>query len=139
MKARLWEELARRIALLPPQALWVSEMLLVQLDFVMEQIRQMEQRLAELVRATPAMQWLKTMPGIGVILAANPDHGARTGPGAVEAPEESNYRTPPPLLQRILISPPGDISILMKTGTLLFWFDRSRACVLTFCPGRLRI
>ena len=46
------------------------EMLLVQLDFVMEQIRQMEQRLAELVRATPAMQWLKTMPGIGVILAA---------------------------------------------------------------------
>jgi len=62
--------LEQRIELLPKEARWVTQMLVAQLDFVMGQIEQMEKRLAELVRITPAMQWLKTLPGIGVILAA---------------------------------------------------------------------
>jgi transposase len=40
------------------------------LDFVGSQVRQLEQRLGELVEITPQMQWLLTMPGVGVILAA---------------------------------------------------------------------
>lgn len=63
-------ELEGRIGRLPRQARWVTEMLLGQLDFVSEQIQQLERRLAELVRITPEMQWLQTLPGIGVILAA---------------------------------------------------------------------
>ncbi len=63
-------ELEQRIGQLPTQARWVSQMLVAQLDFVREQIQQVEKRLAELVRITPAMQWLQTIPGIGVILAA---------------------------------------------------------------------
>ena len=57
-------------------------------------------------------------------LEANPDHRGRTGPGAVEAPEESNCRTPPPLLQRILY--------LSIKGTFLFWSKRGHFyCGLT--------
>jgi len=63
-------ELQQRIAQLPPQARWVSEQLLLQLDVVIGQVQQLEQRLAELVRVSPAMQWLQSLPGIGVILAA---------------------------------------------------------------------
>lgn len=64
-------ELQQRIAQLPPQSRWVSEQLLLQLDFVMGQIGQLEQRLQELVRITAAMQWLQSLPGIAVILAAS--------------------------------------------------------------------
>jgi transposase len=67
-KAR--ESLRQRIAELPPQARWVTEQLLSQLDFVAAQIEEMEQRLQQLVRVTLPMQWLKSLPGIGVILAA---------------------------------------------------------------------
>jgi transposase len=55
---------------LPEQTRWVSGQLLAQLDFVDGQVRQLEQRLEELVDITPEMQWLLTMPGVGVILAA---------------------------------------------------------------------
>jgi transposase len=55
---------------LPEQARWVSGQLLAQLDFVGSQVRQLEQRLEQLVQITPEMQWLQTMPGVGVILAA---------------------------------------------------------------------
>jgi len=67
---RVRAELEQRLALLPPQALWVTQQLLLQLDFVMGQLEQMEQRLGQLVRSTPAMQLLKSLPGIGIILAA---------------------------------------------------------------------
>jgi transposase len=63
-------ELEQRLAQLPEQARWVSELLLIQLDLLAGQIRQLEKRLAELVRITPAMQWLESLPGVGVILAA---------------------------------------------------------------------
>jgi len=62
-------ELQQRLALLPEQAQWVSRQLLSQLDFVMVQIQQIEQRLGELSRITPAMRLLQSLPGVGGILA----------------------------------------------------------------------
>ncbi len=44
--------------------------MLVALDGLSVQIREFEQRLEELVEVTPEMQWLETLPGVGVILAA---------------------------------------------------------------------
>ena len=63
-------ELEKHLERLPEQTRWVSGQLLAQLDFVSAQVRQLEQRLNELVEVTPEMQWLLTMPGVGVILAA---------------------------------------------------------------------
>jgi transposase len=44
--------------------------MLVQLDGLSTQIKEFEQRLEELVEVIPAMQWLETMPGVGIILSA---------------------------------------------------------------------
>jgi len=55
---------------LPPQTRFVTEQLLQQLDFLQGQIAQQEQRLEELLKVTPPMQRLQTLPGIGLILAA---------------------------------------------------------------------
>jgi transposase len=63
-------EMEKRLEGLPEQARWVSGQLLAQLDFVGSQVRQLEQRLDELVEVSEEMQWLLTMPGVGVILAA---------------------------------------------------------------------
>jgi transposase len=63
-------ELEKHLEGLPEQTRWVSGQLLAQLDFVSAQVKQLEQRLAELVEVTPEMQWLLTLPGVGVILAA---------------------------------------------------------------------
>jgi transposase len=63
-------ELEHHLQRLPEQTRWVSEQLLAQLDFVGAQVKQLEQRLEELVEITPEMQWLLTLPGVGVILGA---------------------------------------------------------------------
>jgi transposase len=63
-------ELEKHLERLPEQTRWVSGQLLAQLDFVGAQVKQLEQRLEELVEVTEQMQWLLTMPGVGVILAA---------------------------------------------------------------------
>jgi transposase len=63
-------ELENHLQRLPEQTRWVSEQLLAQLDFVSAQACQLEQRLETLVKLTPEMQWLLSMPGIGIILAA---------------------------------------------------------------------
>jgi transposase len=63
-------ELEKHLEGLPEQTRWVSGQLLAQLDFVSAQGKQLEQRLQELVEVTPEMQWLLTLPGVGVILAA---------------------------------------------------------------------
>ncbi len=63
-------ELENHLQRLPEQTCWVSRQLLAQLDFVGHQVRELEQRLEQLVEVTEAMQWLLTMPGVGVILAA---------------------------------------------------------------------
>jgi transposase len=63
-------ELESHLQRLPEQTRWVSQQLLLQLDFVSQQVKQLEQRLEKLVEVTEPMQWLLTMPGVGVILAA---------------------------------------------------------------------
>jgi transposase len=63
-------ELEKDLESLPEQTRWVSQQLLAQLDFVSQQVRQLEQRLDKLVDVTPEMQWLMTLPGVAVILAA---------------------------------------------------------------------
>ena len=67
-KAR--EELETRLEQLPEQTRWATRQMLRQLDSVSEQIREFEKRLEDLVEITPAMQWLETLPGVGVILSA---------------------------------------------------------------------
>jgi transposase len=62
--------LEQRVQELPTQARWVTEQLLSQLDFVVEQMKKLEQRLQELVHITPEMKLLQSLPGIGTILAA---------------------------------------------------------------------
>ncbi len=64
------EELEQRLERLPEQTRWVARQMLAQLDALSEQIRQFEKRLEELVEVTSEMQWLLTLPGVGVILAA---------------------------------------------------------------------
>ena len=64
------KELEERLGRLPEQTRWVTRQMLGQLDTLSEQIRQFEKRLEELVEVTPEMQWLLTLPGVGVILAA---------------------------------------------------------------------
>jgi transposase len=67
---RARKELEARIKPLPEQTRWVVGQMLVALDGLSVQIREFEQRLDELVEVTPEMQWLETLPGVGVILAA---------------------------------------------------------------------
>jgi transposase len=62
--------LEERLKRLPPQACWASQQMLAQLDTLSEEITQFEIRLQELVEITPEMQWLMTLPGVGVILGA---------------------------------------------------------------------
>jgi transposase len=63
-------ELEARIEGLPEQARWATRQMLRQLEGLSQQIEQFEQRLGELVEVTPEMEWLRTLPGVGVILAA---------------------------------------------------------------------
>jgi transposase len=63
-------EMEKHLERLPEQTRWVSQLLLMQLDFVNAQVKQLESRLDELVEVTEEMQWLMSMPGVGVILAA---------------------------------------------------------------------
>jgi len=67
---RAREELQERMEQLPEQTRWATQQMLMQLDSLSEQIRQFEKRLEELVEVTPEMQWLETLPGVGVILSA---------------------------------------------------------------------
>ncbi len=63
-------ELEKYLERLPEQTRWVSQQLLAQLDFIGAQLKQVENRLDHLVEVTEEMQWLMSMPGVGVILAA---------------------------------------------------------------------
>ena len=67
---RAREELQRRLEHLPEQTRWATGQTLAQLDSLSEQIREFEKRLEALVEITPEMQWLETLPGVGVILSA---------------------------------------------------------------------
>ena len=62
--------LVRSIEQLPLQTRAVTELVLAQMDSTNGQVNQLEKWIRELVRETPAMTRLKTLPGIGDILAA---------------------------------------------------------------------
>jgi transposase len=62
-----WSE---KLALLPEQTQFVTKQLLAQLDFIQSQIEVQEKRLLKLLKLTPAMQLLQSLPGVGLILAA---------------------------------------------------------------------
>ncbi len=55
---------------LPPHTLCVTEALLKQLDFVQGQITELEQRLRGVIRETPDMKLLMSLPGVGWVLTA---------------------------------------------------------------------
>jgi transposase len=63
-------DLLAALAKLPEQTQWTHRLLLEQLDFIVVQIKQHEERLEQLLKVTPQMQWLMTLPGVGLILAA---------------------------------------------------------------------
>jgi len=63
-----WPELLAR---LPEQTQWVSQQLLKQLDVLEEQIGQCEKRLSHLLKITPQIERLKSLPGVGLILGAS--------------------------------------------------------------------
>lgn len=63
-------ELQQKLEGLPEQTRWVSAQLLRQLDFLDEQVRELEQRLEQLAEVTPEMQKLMSLPGVGLILGA---------------------------------------------------------------------
>ena len=64
--SRQWPELLAR---LPEQTRWCSEILWEQLDLVNRQIDKQEERLEGLMEITPPIGLIKTLPGIGLILA----------------------------------------------------------------------
>ncbi len=64
------EELQQRLGRLPEQTRWATQPMREQLDGLSKQIGEFEKRLEELVEVTPEMQWLLTLLGVGVILAA---------------------------------------------------------------------
>jgi transposase len=55
---------------LPKQTQFAAQLLLEQLDFVTGQIERQEQRLKEVLKVTPSMQLLDTLPGVGLVLAS---------------------------------------------------------------------
>jgi transposase len=64
------QEITGQVERLPRETAWVTRLLVEQLDLVERQIGAQESRLKALVRVTPEMERLMTMPGVGVILAA---------------------------------------------------------------------
>lgn len=67
-KARV--QLIEGIEQLPPETSQMTAALLKQLDFIQDQIDETEKRIRRLVQDTPEMDLLRTLPGIGWILAA---------------------------------------------------------------------
>ncbi len=64
------EQLKAMMQELPEQTRWVSELLLEQLDLASGQLQRQEERLASLLKVSPAMRRLGTLPGVGLILSA---------------------------------------------------------------------
>jgi len=61
-------ELAKLVGQLPPQTRFVTGLLLQELAAVLANLAELEQRLADLEPTLPALEWLRTLPGVGLIL-----------------------------------------------------------------------
>jgi len=64
------QELERLLGELPEQTCWSSQLLLEQLDFVTSQLDRHEERLEQILKISPSMQLLRSLPGVGLILSA---------------------------------------------------------------------
>ena len=62
-------EMEQLIEGLPEQTKWVSKLLLEQVETLGAQMKEVEKRLEELVKETPEMGLLRTLPGVGKILS----------------------------------------------------------------------
>lgn len=62
-------EMRGKLPLLPPQTAAVTQELLEQLEGVAHRIAAQEKRITQLVKSTPDMKLLQTIPGIGLILS----------------------------------------------------------------------
>jgi len=67
---RARKELEERTDRLPSETRFMVALFLEQLDFIVKQVATVEKRFKTLVKATPEMERLTTMPGVAVILAA---------------------------------------------------------------------
>lgn len=61
--------LEEQIGQLPAETRFATERLLEQLDHVVSQIESLEKRMREVLKTTPEMELLDTLPGVGFILA----------------------------------------------------------------------
>lgn len=61
--------LRQRLTDLPPQTAFVTEQLLDQIEALDQQVRTLERRMGEVFEATPEIQRLMSLPGVGFILA----------------------------------------------------------------------
>ena len=64
------EELGRKLSLLPPHSRFSVERLLEQLDGVQDEIERFESRMKECFRSSQGLELLRTLPGVGFILAS---------------------------------------------------------------------
>src|SRR5215470_16889827 len=63
------ELLRQRFALLPPHTAFATEQLLEQIEGLDRRVHGFEQRIQAVFKPTPAIQWLLTLPGVGLTLA----------------------------------------------------------------------
>jgi transposase len=61
--------LRQRLDLLPPHTAYATQQLLEQVESLDGQVRGFEQRIQAVFKPTPAIQWLLTLPGVGLTLA----------------------------------------------------------------------
>ena len=61
--------LRQRLDRLPPHTAYATRRLLEQVESLDRQVRGFEQRIQTVFKPTPAIQWLLTLPGVGLTLA----------------------------------------------------------------------
>jgi transposase len=66
---KAWYAWVEREAALPEQARWVMQQRLRRLTWIMDEIRLVEQRLADVTATDPTVNWLRTLKGIGPVTA----------------------------------------------------------------------
>jgi len=64
------KEMAQLFEKLPPQTRFANTLLLEEVDAVQKQIDRLEERMEEVLEDTPAVELLKSLPGVGRILSA---------------------------------------------------------------------
>lgn len=83
-----YEQLKRKLVQLPVQTFTSVQMELDLLEQAQKQINQLEQRIHQTVRETPAMLLLKTLPGFGFIFSA---HVAKETGTTERFPDQEHY------------------------------------------------